>query len=323
MGENGGEGAAGATACLPSCRSYGLISRVVTGILKHHMLEYLATAFGAGDRVLHCDPQAVSECLAKAVLKCVAEAAEEVGREVGDEVGGELGEALKSMLGGVGRAGGVEEVVNVSTYVEAGPGEGGYGLTDLKADAVRAAKLVTQALSKALCVDGVASLRVSVEEEYIIGGEGSSKQGAVRRGRVGLECSIDLRRAASSLLNPDVATAYAITHGGLQASMEEGAVAAEVSEACASLGLEGRACVAYEIVRGAGGAIYLIDSTTPAIYVPTQAGLELVAGREDVVKCVEEGSAPQPGGACEAVEAVRRGLGEARFEEVFRTRRRG
>ncbi len=286
--------------------------------MKHHMLEYLAAAFGAGDKVLHCDPRAAGECLAKAVLKCVAEAAEEVGRGVREEVGGRLGEAIKSMLKDVAKAGATEELVKVSAIVEASPSESRYGLTDLKADAVRAAKLVMQSFSKALCVEGIAALKVSVEEEYIIGG-GPTTSESVRRGRVGLECTLDLRKAAATLLNPEVAVAAAPTaSGGGEGSspLEEGVVAEEVSRACASLGIEGRVCVAYEIVRGAGGAIYLLDPAVPAVYAPSREGLELVAGRDDVLKCVEGGAANR---VCEAVEAVRRALGEERFKSLFLT----
>jgi len=281
----------GGDVCVPDVPSYALLAVLGANLLNQQLGELVNTAFESvreGDgvvKVTYCDPQAVTECVKALVRKCFSEASEELAREITEAISNDaLAEALSSMLKALANVKDVNSL-KASATVTAEIGGDGYTLTDMKAEAVRAAKAVMDGYARHLCLKGATQFKVSAQEEYVIDSEGAP----VREGKLTIEVRVDARKLAATLLNPARLVTALIIAG--EAPLKAGdtippeeEVANHINASCGK-----QVCKAYELITGKDGTPYLYSEEEVALYELTNEGLRKVAGIEEITEYVRTG----------------------------------
>lgn len=305
----------GNDVCVPDVPSYALLAAVGANMLNQQVAELVATAFesvrdGEGVvKVTYCDPQALTECVKALVSRCFSEASEELAREVVEAIGNDaLAEALKSILKALANAKDVNSL-KASATVTAEIGGDGYTLTDMKAEAVRAAKVVMDGYARHLCLKGATRFKVAAQEEYVIDSEGAP----VREGRLTIEVGVDARKLAATLLNPARLMAALIMAGEVPLRAgdtipPEEEVANRINTSCGK-----QVCKAYELITGKDGTPYLYSEEEVAVYELTNEGLRKVAGIKEITEYVRTGKVVGFDASPHAVQAL---------EEYLKARRR-
>lgn len=305
----------GGDVCIPDVPSYALLAVLGANLLNQQLGELVNTAFESvreGDgvvKVTYCDPQAVTECVKALARKCFSEASEELAREITEAISNDaLAKALRSMLKALANVKDVNSL-KASATVTAEIGGDGYTLTDMKAEAVRAAKAVMDGYARHLCLRGATQFKVSAQEEYVIDSEGAP----VREGRLTIEVRVDARKLAATLLNPArlvtaliIAGEAPLRAGDTIPSEEE--VANHVNASCGK-----QVCKVYELITGKDGTPYLYSEEEVALYELTNEGLRKVAGPEEITEYVRTGRIAKWDVIPHAVQAL---------EEYLKARRR-
>ncbi len=315
------EGVLSGDVCVPDVPSYELLAVVGANMLNQQVAELVNTAFesardGEGAvKVTYCDPQAVAECVKALVGRCFSEASEEIARELVEAIGNEaLAETLKSILKALASAKDVNSL-RASATVTAEISGDRYTLTDMKAEAVRAAKAVMEGYARHLCLKGATQFKVAAQEEYVIDTEGAP----VKEGKLTIEVRVDARKLAATLLNPARLVAALIMAG--KAPLKAGdtippeeEVAGNMNASCGK-----QVCRAYELITGKEGTPYLYSDEEVAIYEITDEGLRKVAGSEDIVQYVKTGTVSKQGATAHAIQALETYLkARKRWEELAR-----
>ncbi len=281
----------GNDVCVPDVPSYALLAAVGANMLNQQVAELVTTAFesvrdGEGIvKVTYCDPQALTECVKALVSRCFSEASEEVAHEITEAVSNDaLAEALKSILKALANAKDVNSL-KASATVTAEIGGDGYTLTDMKAEAVRAAKAVMDGYARHLCLKGATQFKVSAQEEYVIDSEGAP----VKEGKLTVEVRVDAKKLAATLLNPARLIAALIMAGEAPLRVgdtipPEEEVANRINTSCGK-----QVCKAYELITGKDGTPYLYSEEEVAVYELTNEGLRKVAGIEEITEYVRTG----------------------------------
>lgn len=311
----------GDDVCVPDVPSYALLATLGANMLNQQVAELVATAFepvrdGEGVvKVTYCDPQALTECVKALVSRCFSEASEELAREVTEAIDNDaLAGALESILKALANAKDVNSL-KASATVTAEVGGDGYTLTDMKAEAVRAAKTVMDGYARHLCLKGATQFKVAVQEEYVIDSEGAP----VREGRLTIGVRVDARKLAATLLNPARLMAALIMAGEVPLRAgdtipPEEEVADSINTSCGK-----QVCKAYELITGKDGTPYLYSEEEVAVYELTNEGLRKVAGIEEIAEYARTGRVGKWDVAPHALQALEEYLkARKRWERLVR-----